>query len=65
MPTPSSNILEESVYYMSEYEYRPIGLDDYLDDYTFQSFNSNCNPQEIQIETEFTAKEVTYSETSL
>ena len=43
----SSLSLEEQVYFMSELEYKLIDLDDYLLDYTYHNFTTDCNQQNI------------------
>lgn len=43
----SSLSLEEQVYYMSELEYKLIDLDDYLLDYTYHNFTTDCLQKNI------------------
>jgi len=63
--TSSSSSLEEQVYYMSELEYKLIDLDDYLLDYTYHNFTTDCNQQNIEIMTSSDEKFISYYETKL
>lgn len=48
---------------MSELEYKLIDLDDYLLDYTFKNFTTDCEPKNIEMITDSDEKLVSYYET--